>query len=390
MTTLFVNEVKNQSIDIGDMDRYHFEFLQPILEHKRFVFLGESSHCVKEYSLAKVSLIKYLHEELGFHVLAFESELGPCMIGDYLSDQLDSKRFMAGTIGRVWQNEFVLGLFDYMKKMKQERPLYFTGVDVYQGKKENLFSEFLESYLTGPTKQKFIDFEKRAIEVLIAADKRKIKRSMRQNIREEMESKGMELIEELKQHCFPDSKIYKIVLRTMENRVNYLKATLEKSFSKLFEYRDALMAKNLEFLAQEIYPNEKFIIWAHNMHISKNTSAKRLSAYKSFVENLSQTIKEKSFVLGLYAKEGKMLDYTGKEYPIKKTNKKHLESLLDHSPYQNSFIQCNGNWAQKKWRAYEGGGMPTSFVPAQQYDGILFFKYVSPAYFDVSERNREE
>lgn len=116
MTTLFVNEVKNQSIDIGDMDRYHFEFLQPILEHKRFVFLGESSHCVKEYSLAKVSLIKYLHEELGFHVLAFESELGPCMIGDYLSDQLDSKRFMAGTIGRVWQNEFVLGLFDYMKK----------------------------------------------------------------------------------------------------------------------------------------------------------------------------------------------------------------------------------------------------------------------------------
>jgi erythromycin esterase len=74
----------------------------------------------------------------------------------------------------------------------------------------------------------------------------------------------------------------------------------------------------------------------------------------------------------------------------KKTNKKHLESLLDHSPYQNSFIQCNGNWAQKKWRAYEGGGMPTSFVPAQQYDGILFFKYVSPAYFDVSEKNREE
>lgn len=210
MTTLFVNEVKNQSIDIGDMDRYHFEFLQPILEHKRFVFLGESSHCVKEYSLAKVSLIKYLHEELGFHVLAFESELGPCMIGDYLSDQLDSKRFMAGTIGRVWQNEFVLGLFDYMKKMKQERPLYFTGVDVYQGKKENLFSEFLESYLTGPTKQKFIDFEERAIEVLIAADKRKIKRSMRRNTREEMESKGMELIEELKQHCFPDSKIYKI------------------------------------------------------------------------------------------------------------------------------------------------------------------------------------
>ena len=43
---------------------------------------------------------------------------------------------------------------------------------------------------------------------------------------------GEELIEELKQHCFPDSKIYKIVLRTMENRVNYLKATLEKSFSK--------------------------------------------------------------------------------------------------------------------------------------------------------------
>ncbi|MEB3751938.1 hypothetical protein EP10_002810 [Geobacillus icigianus] len=36
MITFFIDEVKHQSVDIGDMDRYHFEFLQPIFEHKRF------------------------------------------------------------------------------------------------------------------------------------------------------------------------------------------------------------------------------------------------------------------------------------------------------------------------------------------------------------------
>ena len=35
------------------------------------------------------------------------------------------------------------------------------------------------------------------------------------------------------------------------------------------EWRDQAMLENLLWLAEEIYPTEKFIVWAHNDHIRK-------------------------------------------------------------------------------------------------------------------------
>ena len=32
-------------------------------------------------------------------------------------------------------------------------------------------------------------------------------------------------------------------------------------------YRDEMMAKNVEWLADEAYPNEKIVLWAHNGHV---------------------------------------------------------------------------------------------------------------------------
>ena len=37
----------------------------------------------------------------------------------------------------------------------------------------------------------------------------------------------------------------------------------------------------------------------------------------------------------------------------------------------------------KKWKAFEGGGLRISFKPVQQYDGVLFFKKVTPAVVNV-------
>ena len=50
--------------------------LKPLLHDKRIVFLGESSHGVAEFNLAKTRLIQFLHQEMGYNVLAFESGLG--------------------------------------------------------------------------------------------------------------------------------------------------------------------------------------------------------------------------------------------------------------------------------------------------------------------------
>ncbi|WP_106767707.1 hypothetical protein [Paenibacillus faecalis] len=59
----FINEVKYNSLEvvnIGCSDSYHF--LNSILADKKYVFIGESSHCVKEFSIAKINLVQFLHQ----------------------------------------------------------------------------------------------------------------------------------------------------------------------------------------------------------------------------------------------------------------------------------------------------------------------------------------
>ena len=44
--------------------------------------LGESGHGVAEFNHAKVRLIKFLHQQMGFDVIAFESGLFECFNAD--------------------------------------------------------------------------------------------------------------------------------------------------------------------------------------------------------------------------------------------------------------------------------------------------------------------
>ena len=56
--------------------------LNEILKNKKIVSLGENLHGVKEYNSTKLELIKYLHEELGFNVLAIESDVAKNYFGN--------------------------------------------------------------------------------------------------------------------------------------------------------------------------------------------------------------------------------------------------------------------------------------------------------------------
>ncbi len=58
----------------GQIDFSKLEFLKSELEKADIVLLGEPSHSPEYYDI-KIQLVKYLHEQLNFDVLAFESGL---------------------------------------------------------------------------------------------------------------------------------------------------------------------------------------------------------------------------------------------------------------------------------------------------------------------------
>ena len=89
-------------------------FLKPILKDKRIVNLGEASHGASEYNSIKVRLIKYLHEQLGYNVIVFESNLSNASSAYAQISKLTPKQLMENSIYGVWQVEENLPLFEYI------------------------------------------------------------------------------------------------------------------------------------------------------------------------------------------------------------------------------------------------------------------------------------
>lgn len=107
------------------------EMLKPLLYDKRIVFLGESSHGVAEFNLAKTRLIQFLHQEMGYNILAFESGLSNTSLANAMVKQQLPEQTMKNSIFGVWWSKEIMPLFDYLKTSAQtERPLILTGFDM--------------------------------------------------------------------------------------------------------------------------------------------------------------------------------------------------------------------------------------------------------------------
>ncbi len=102
------------------------QFLKTILSDKQYVFLGENSHTCKEYSKVKYRLIKFLSREMGFEVIAFESNMWDCYNIDMQKDDLDVKQMLINSIYGVWHTTTLLDMMDYIKR----KNLTLAGFDI--------------------------------------------------------------------------------------------------------------------------------------------------------------------------------------------------------------------------------------------------------------------
>ncbi|KQU23679.1 hypothetical protein ASG61_22085 [Bacillus sp. Leaf75] len=80
--------------------------------------------------------------------------------------------------------------------------------------------------------------------------------------------------ETLMRYCLPDWKfVHNVPIYDIEEHPMVL--------------RDRMMAENLEFLAEKMYPKEKIIVWGHNYHVRKNNSkVKYVEHEQNFLNNM--------------------------------------------------------------------------------------------------------
>ncbi|WP_235440149.1 erythromycin esterase family protein [Paenibacillus sp. DMB20] len=168
-------------------------------------------------------------------------------------------------------------------------------------------------------------------------------------------------------------------------------------FLKSMEWRDKAMLDNLIWLATDVYPTEKFIVWAHNDHIRKAQSEVMGSPYpvKLMGEMLPDEWKKYSYVLGLYAAGGKTSDNSGKTHDVLPLEPGSVESIISAagSPYTFIDLRYRNNERGNSWMfeprySYSWGMIPESLVPRDQYDGILLLDDVNPPQYIRSSSSK--
>lgn len=332
------NIVPIQSINPDSTNYSDLEIIGEEIGDSRVVMLVEASHGDALTFLAKTRLIKYLHEEKGFNVLAFESDFyaltrrWDLMIQNNLS--IDSFYFTYN-LHYVWPGcEACIALFyEYLPKtLKTSKPIIITGFDnqICGNYSQFNFKNEIDSYLVSQEipyvsewnyKNTFLPQIDSIIRLRPFDSLQFISMiSILDSIDNELLSNNIN--DELWYLYFQNLKQYVI------QRFYYQENEDWKVGSK---YRDQQMSNNLKWLLRTKYSNEKIIVWAANGHINKNPEY-----YNSMGEYFTSdsNIEQITYIIGFTSKEGKFGNSYLKDSSIHEISK----------PARNSFE----NWMPKK------------------------------------------
>lgn len=353
------------------------------LKNKNMIFLGEQNHGSKELFRWRNDLIQYLHQKHGFNTVLFESGIGELLNADGNESTLSSIQMTRRLFGGWRTAEFR----DLMAYINSEQ-MGWAGFDVQRSggsfknsldmicKKNHIDSVF------------YSELESRYSQIQSQLNNRK-------SVYDSLQSTTFKLIHdyhalysrmgELNDQALTHQFLF--VRQTLKNRMVYLNYMLsflnDHDFHKRWASRDSMMAENLIWLKDHIYPGQKIIIIAHNFHVSRWNEME-----SSMGEIIHSRYPQQTYVLGLFSREGSYADNSGN--PVSMTapdstrlDIKHLIGamkgyagfmdlknktiprwLYDPVVVNDSFIDLNGS---------------NQLILPKHFDGLLMLQKVSPA-----------
>lgn len=344
----------------GQIDFSKLEFLKSELEKADIVLLGEPSHSPEYYDI-KIQLVKYLHEQLNFDVLAFESGLyqmetanSDIKKGESIYSAFESSLFPIWTSKEEFQK-----IYSYLDSLRTRKDsLEITGFDC-QVSASYASKRFVPEF-ENDLRNKKISFNQKTLQILQAQF---------ENL--ETGQKGLtddfneESIQELTRLARSISSTSSLSIYH-QSLLGWIGHFSDLYYNKIFEklkqgvfqgkdsnIRDSLMAMNMIYLHENQYLGKKIIGWGANLHFGNKV--KNLETWspdsKQFVGmgyHLKKKLGDKVYFLAVT---------TDGNYPHTTENelaKKGIELawITNGKVTKNDFSSCllgrpsSGNWSE--------------------------------------------
>lgn len=304
-----------------DITSNDFSDLMPLKEKigdSRIVLLGEESHGGASTFLMKGRLIRFLHEEMGFNILAWESGISCVGFADEAIKDETIPPLIAGNRGifGVWLlAEELKPLMQYLRQTKStDNPIVNVGFDC------QFSATYCNSHFTEEIVKFFNVIEPGFVDTIKTDELHGYCINL-YNYREDtgILNRIVELMDEFLQlshdyeselaqhHSTKQIAMFRMYLIALKD---YAQCYLD--YENYSTTRDKSMARLFIFLAKEIYPDEKIMIWAHTYHNLRNRDHIQNSylADQTYTmgEGIYEEFGDQTYNIGFIYYEGEVMD----------------------------------------------------------------------------------
>jgi len=314
--------------------------LKELLKDKTVIALGEATHGSSEVFKMKHKLIRFLVEELGFHVFAIEGSMEDAYdINLFINTGEGSPEQLLGKLGFwTWKTQEIVDLLNWMFQYNLKHPqqkIQFYGFDFLSPFQLNKNMH----QLSGKTAE--LDA---LLNVLFTTQ-----RSWAKYYRKQIYVLPQSLIDS----SYNASKeIYNYMDTTRNQRILKMNGyerikktcdllnqynTFNSSFKPESGYRDSCMAENIRWILNQS-DSSKIILWAHNGHVKR--------AERTMGQFLDNWYNNKMVVFGFSLYEG---TYTAINRQTNALDTNNILALPDSSCYEYYFNEILHDAAPERY-----------------------------------------
>lgn len=385
------NSFPISTIEPGSSDFTDLQAIGDAIGERKIVMLGEQDHGDAATFLAKSRLVKYLHEEKGFNVLAFEADFFSLNYNwnSVINKSMPVEALIRRNISHYWTEcDATIFLFnDYIPACLQKNDsLVVSGFDTHMGTQslipllDSVMRHFALPITTNP------EYTSEIYPLLLSWYNHTEDTAAVNKIVDYYKEIKLQLAEKLSSSDFWIQAVDNLIAQNIHFKYR------EKDYWKSINTRDQQMALNLKWLNEVKYPNEKIIVWAHNYHVSKNSGnfpdkflkhqVSMTSAFTADSVNRAQT-----YVIGFTSYQGKTGRMFEKIYKVQKPKPNSFENWIDKS-YNYAFVDFdsyNKSNMNKSEKFYMKGSLHGNIFHknfkaewTRVFDGVMYLKDMYP------------
>lgn len=366
----------------------------------------ESDHGNGADFKAKTRLIKFLHREMGFDVLALESGIfGTPVAWRALSGQAEPRDAFLQGVFPVWGlSEQIQPLIRYLAAAKQtDHPLELTGFDCQfrePAARDSLVPSLREFLSRSGINSALSDTNSRQTHILEWAVEGRIPPDSElkpQPAEKAVFIQSLQSTAEAVERSINtrESQFWAQVLRSVSAQISnyYYWNEPETDQSDIEAMRDHQMGDNIVWLANKYYQGSKIIVWAHTGHTMRNpqhTVVNQLQEYH-MGQHVWEVLGSESFVIGMTSYTGMSACITcrgGMEGQVQNIIEDQdpsfeFEELMNAASYKFGFVNLRKAREKDQWLGGTFAARPllqTFVAPwSEMLDALFFIQTQEPS-----------